>query len=234
MSDTTVQNSQRFVWPVCIAFWGLAVVLLYIRTLSYGFATEPDACSAEDAQWPDGTAVSRSSEQLTLLLFVHPRCSCTRASVQELSRVLSRTKQLPAVRVIASCPRNATREWRESSIVADAAALPNAALIDDAWGAESARFGAVVSGTVIVFSQGGSRLFSGGVTSSRGHTGVSTGGQMLLAVLNGEAARQQAAAPVFGCRLCLPTEGRRSPRSVRRSGSPGIPEPAGLSITETQ
>src|SRR5438105_2192626 len=42
------------------------------------------------ARWPSASAIAPARERPTLVMLLHPRCPCSRASVEELDRVLAR------------------------------------------------------------------------------------------------------------------------------------------------
>ena len=77
--------------------------------------------------------------------------------------------------------------------------MPGLSVIEDDGGEEARRFGVAASGHVLVFSPDGRRLFSGGITPSRGHEGDSDGKAMILAAVNGNDEGTSAA--VYGCSL---------------------------------
>src|SRR4051812_12480766 len=72
-------------WALGVAWLGGAVVgggtlLNYSNTAGPG---------AGAAAWPRGSALARESERFTLVMFLHPQCPCSRASVGELERLLA-------------------------------------------------------------------------------------------------------------------------------------------------
>ena len=87
-----------------------------------------------------------------------------------------------------------------SATVERARALPGVEVVFDSGGVEAARFGAETSGHVLVFSEDGERLYSGGVTGSRGHQGDNLGRAQVLALLT-TGAKAAASAHVYGCAL---------------------------------
>ena len=54
---------------------------------------------AEDA-WPRESGLVRDSQQPTLVMFVHPHCPCTRASLAELTAILTRCNGKVACRLV--------------------------------------------------------------------------------------------------------------------------------------
>lgn len=143
-----------------------------------------------------------------MLLFVHPHCPCTRATIRELQRVLEGSQvtadELPDLTLVVTHPPGADADWLTSNTVEKALQLPRAQVFVDSVGTESARFGAVTSGTVMLFSPSHERVFAGGVTASRGHEGDNPGATMLRDQLLSKVGTSTVVMPAFGCRLCLP------------------------------
>lgn len=79
-----------------------------------------------------------------------------------------------------------------------ARAIAGVRVFADVDGKEAARFGAVTSGHVVAYDNDGVRVFSGGITGSRGHEGDNVGAERLVDVIGGGAA---AGAHVYGCGL---------------------------------
>lgn len=153
--------------------------------------------------WPAGSAVGRTPARATLVLFAHPRCPCTHASVTELGRLMARLGGSLAARVLVVRPTGVGPDWDDTALVSRAAAIPGVAVATDEGGTEAARFGARTSGFTVLYDASGRRLFRGGITSARGHEGDSFGSQRIVSLLTtGKADR--ADAPTFGCALAGP------------------------------
>jgi hypothetical protein len=90
--------------------------------------------------------------------------------------------------------------WADSGLIASAAAIPGVAVIPDPDGRTAREFGAVTSGQAMLYDPDGRLLFSGGMTSGRGHEGDNFGAQAILAHLLGNSNGIET-APVFGCAL---------------------------------
>ncbi len=152
------------------------------------------------SHWPARSALPRDDGRPTLLCFVHPRCPCTRATIRELERVVSRSPRA-AVRIVFRDDPDG--DVTSAATWSMAARVPGARRLRDPGGVEARRFGAVTSGLVMLFDAEGALRFRGGVTSARGHEGESAGGAALEAALRGDrdAARW---ARVFGCGLVDP------------------------------
>lgn len=148
--------------------------------------------------WPENPMLNLDKDRPTLLLFIHPRCPCTAASIAQLDRVLSRTRFKTCVVVVH--PPGAPEHWDTSPVVEAARRLPGAMIVVDDQGLLAQHFGAAVSGTAMAYDTTGTRRFSGGITASRGHEGDSAGSLALTEIGAGRVARVDS-APVFGCSL---------------------------------
>ena len=78
-------------------------------------------------------------------------------------------------------------------------------MISDLDGQEASRFGAQTSGHTLLFGIDGHLLFSGGITSSRGHAGTNVGESSIIALLKNEVPIRTETL-VFGCSLANRTK----------------------------
>jgi len=185
------------VLAVCGLAWTAAVAAGF--TQLYRYKAEPALQGVAPRRWPTTSALLLAPDRPTLVLFAHPACPCTRATVSELARLSARVSTRVAVRIVVVQPPDAPAEWRGSELEARAAAIPGAMVVHDD-GREAALFEAEASGLVLAYDARGTQLFAGGITSARGHEGDSFGRRRLLAALAGETP-DRATSPVFGCAL---------------------------------
>ena len=137
--------------------------------------------------WPVSARVPKGAGRPTLLLFAHPRCACTRATMRELERLLARAKDKPEVTIVLAPGGEAP------------GSVPGARVFRDD-GDEARRFGAHTSGQVLVYGRDGRLTFSGGITPSRGHEGDSRGADLALRALTPNTTpASDSSADVFGC-----------------------------------
>jgi hypothetical protein len=187
---------MRFGWLAAAVAWLLAVGAGFAVLWRYAAAAGPP--SIAPAVWPAGSRLPRAADGATLVMFVHPRCACSRASLDDLAHLMSR---VPVHAVIAFIvPRGVEPGWKHSGLYDQAARLPGAVIADDEGGVESRRFGAATSGATLLYDARGALLFAGGITDVRGHAGDSFGEERMVALLSGGAADRRD-SPVFGCRL---------------------------------
>ncbi len=169
----------------------------------WAYENRPGADAAAPSQWPAHSTLVRADDRPTLVFVAHPQCTCTRASIENLAEVLTRSPKPPKTYVIFLRPTVFEAGWEQTDTWRSAAALPHAIVLRDDDGAEARRFGAETSGQTLLYDRSGSLIFNGGVTGSRGHAGENAGETALLALLTrGQAER--SAANVFGCPLFAP------------------------------
>jgi len=193
-----------------IAAWLIVVAVGWCWVAEYEFTINEPSAHGLVAEWPADSQLERSPNLPTLVLFLHPKCPCSRATLHELSELFKRTSDggspLPALVVVATVPPNAVEEWWKTDTMAQSENFPQGTVFIDHGGLEAARFGATTSGTMMLFDASGARRFAGGITMSRGHEGQSAGGDLLAGLLRGKSRPnlESRDLPVFGCRLCLP------------------------------
>ncbi len=178
-------------WSVCAGF-GLAKMLTYELTPAPGASAPP--------QWPRAAAISRDRSTPTLVLFLHPRCPCSRATLGELERLIATCDGQFALRIVFVRPAGTDDDWFQSDLYQMADKLPHAVISRDADGVEAARFGAKTSGQALLYAANGRLLFRGGLTPSRGHEGDNDGRDALAALISGRHTTCTQTA-VFGCSL---------------------------------
>lgn len=149
-----------------------------------------------------GVKIFQATDEQTLILFYHPHCPCTRATVRSLRR-LSCTFAAPVrILAVAYCPIGESETWIESSYTKTLSTLPNTSVLVDVGGKECKRFGARTSGHFLLYDSQGQLKFNGGITAHRGHEGDCAASIELVNKINshsGEASHW----PVFGCPIVV-------------------------------
>jgi hypothetical protein len=178
--------------------WILAAGLGYRQLVRYENA--PGEASAPPVQWPAASAIHRDPSRATLVMVVHPQCSCTRASIAELSRMMAHRQGLVDAHVLFFRPRELPKDWAPTDLWSTAAAIPGVQVHIDDEGEEAKIFDATTSGSVMLYGRDSRLQFSGGITPSRSHSGDNAGSDAIVALLaNGRAERRSTF--VFGCSL---------------------------------
>ena len=190
---------DRYVfWYVLLGAW--LTTMLLGGGYTWRDKLTPAAIEADVPQaWPAGTSIPRAHGAATLVMLVHPRCPCTRASVAELARLMTDTHGRVQAHVLVMRPIGEPERWERTDLWDRAAAIPGVSVHTDIGGEEARRFGAVASGHVVVHAADGRLLFRGGITGARGHEGDNPGrSQASAAILRGLG---EAIGPTFGCAL---------------------------------
>jgi len=183
------------------AVW-LSVLLVGFSALARHSA-EPCLPALAPERWPAAAPIARAAQQPTLVLFLHPLCPCTRATLAELEVLLQRWEGELSVETVFTVDTDADGQWMENDSFREAAHIPGVRLSIDRGGRIAQLFGARTSGQVLLYAADGRRLFAGGITLARGHLGDNQGIEALDAWMRG-ASGAASATPVYGCGLVLP------------------------------
>jgi hypothetical protein len=135
----------------------------------------------------------------TLLIFLHPLCPCSSASIDELKEIVGRCGDHVRLHAVVLRTDSLVREGA-GKIERSLAEVPGARIWPDAGGALARRFGVLTSGHVLLYDPSGRLTFSGGITPSRAHRGDNFGRSAILAAILGDPS-DRGSAPVFGCPL---------------------------------
>ena len=168
------------------------------------FEATPGAAALSVEQWPKAAPFSRNLSGPTLLVFAHPRCPCTAATIGELNRLLARAEGRARTFVLFYSDPAVSHDWLDSPSYRAAAALPGVTVLADERGSLARLFGARTSGQVLLYGQDARLRFDGGITPARGHAGDSSGSEVVRSLLYGQDGAAQA--PVYGCSLLSPAE----------------------------
>lgn len=179
---------------------------LWIGVAGLGFSalaryeSRPGPESRGPAHWPAESRLTRNAGRPTLIVFVHPYCPCTAATLANLDRLMARCGgRLDAVVAFAALP-GLGDDWRAAGLWGTASGISGVRAVCDEGGVEAGWFGAATSGEAFLYDASGQLQFSGGLTASRGHEGDDSGCDAIAAaVLN--AVPGQWITPVYGCSI---------------------------------
>lgn len=180
------------------AAWVALVSAGFVYMLVY--EATPGAERPAPQMWPAPTAVKLSAKQPTLLMFIHPKCPCSRASIDELAKLMTRGQGLVEAHVLFTRPKGESDDWVKSDLWRSAAAIPGVSVQIDEGGRIAQQFGADTSGRAVLYDPKGQLAFSGGITESRGHAGDNEGLDAVIALLHHKAPLV-VTTPTYGCAL---------------------------------
>lgn len=177
--------------------WALLLFLGLFQMASY--STRNDHISQPPKLWPLATEI-KAVPTPSLIVFLHPHCPCSVATVRELERMMP--KLINRVRVVAVFiqPETESEEWVQTSLYFKAKRITGVRVITDYNYKEADAFDAQVSGQAFFYNQNGVLVLAGGLTPARGHEGESVGQSVILNFLDGRTS-EVSRAQAFGCAL---------------------------------
>jgi hypothetical protein len=170
------------------------------------FENTPGRAAEGPKNWPAGSSLARNDGAPTLVMLMHPQCSCTRASLNELQAVIEKSPRTMRTYVVVYRPHGAKPGWERTDTFAAATRLRGTRVIVDEDGQEAKRFGAFTSGQTFLYDGEGRLRFEGGITLLRGHVGMNSGRADVIRIANGETGK--GTHPVFGCSIVSEGEKR--------------------------
>jgi hypothetical protein len=181
----------------------LAIVWCGVAVSGLGMLAQYSAkagAASGATDWPAGTSIDRPDDRYFLLVFVHPECSCSESTLEELNRLMAQCDGRLAATIVFVKPTGNDQAWHKTALWIEASRIVNAKLICDVGGNEAARFDATTSGQVFLFDPSGQIQFRGGMTAGRAHSGDNDGEDSIAEIISGGAPPMRL-TPVYGCRL---------------------------------
>ena len=200
-------------WPIVLRcriilfpLWAIAVSAGLFAV--YYHEHSPSVNAAAPARWQEAGKLVRSETKPTLLVFLHPHCPCSRATVSELEKLTARTRESLSVGVIFLHPDEVPPDWHQTALCNQAFRIPGVRLIDDVCCRVTQQFGVSTSGQALLYGVAGDLLFCGGLTSSRGHAGDNPGCDAIMDAVRGKRMTSHTGTEVcavYGCPLFAST-----------------------------
>lgn len=182
------------------------MMLAWLLLISGGFwklwqyANAPGKIATAQQYWPKNTLIERNLSHPTLVVFAHPQCPCTEATMGELARLMPHIKNKLSIIVAFIRFNTQPDEWSKSRLWRMANEISNIKVIFDENGFNAKHFGAQTSGQTFLYSKAGELIFQGGITPSRGHSGDNRGREAILSYFE-TGKISSTSTKVFGCSL---------------------------------
>ena len=193
--------SKLLPYLAVVLVWGACVLLGLLQAWTYEMT--PGGSGQTPGQFPAKTELKLPGDKSSLLVFMHPKCPCSQATLEKLQELKEKVQDKLDVQVVMYYPKEKGPAFIEDSLAKGTRKL-GYAVIPDEEGTEAKRFGAQTSGHAFMFSSDKKLLFSGGLTSARGHAGPSAASENILAILSASDPSLRS-AETFGC--CIDTCG---------------------------
>lgn len=180
--------------------------LLWVVLLALGigalerYTLTPGKQGTVSIVWPEKSSLQREPNP-SLLVFLHPECACSEATVSELDKLLTKIPRSTTVYALFVQPEGWSEAETKSDLWQRVSKIPKVQVVLDKGRKEAELFGALTSGHTLVYSKEGRLAFSGGITGARGHEGDNEGEDTVVEVLNSEKEIQLAQTKIFGCGL---------------------------------
>ncbi|WP_298869353.1 hypothetical protein [uncultured Gimesia sp.] len=184
------------IWT-CLVGIGMSALWKYQGT--------PGEQTTSPRYWPVQSLLKHNQNGSTLIMFAHPHCPCTRASIGELSLLMTHCGEKIDARVLFFNSSKFSAGWKKTDLWYSAAEIPGVAVSSDQEGFEAKTFQSTTSGYVLLYDANGRLLFQGGITGSRGHSGENAGRSAIEAMLMNKTAETKQTF-VYGCLLQDRTE----------------------------
>jgi hypothetical protein len=187
-----------------------AAVALWVPAVAFGinilwkYSTTPGHPAIPPPSWPASAQIQRKEKLPTLLMFAHPKCQCTSASLGELAIIMAQAGGQLDAQVFFYRPASEAESWTNSDLWRTANAIPGVRVFEDREAAVAKSFGTFTSGQTLLYDSNGILVFKGGITAYRGHSGDNQGRSLVAALLRGEVSANVSlplVVPVFGCSL---------------------------------
>ena len=179
------------IWFI-LAAAGFAVLLQY--------ESKPGSGRVMENHWPSDSDFKPAAMPYTLVMGVHPRCPCTRATIEELAVIMTHGQGQLKGYVLFIQPADFNEDWVKTDTYRSASSIPGIQTMIDRFGKQAELFHITTSGQTLVYDKRGNLLFNGGITSARGHVGDNDGVNSILELIRtGKASHRQT--PFFGCPL---------------------------------
>ena len=187
-----------------------AAVALWVPAVAFGinvlwkYSTTPGLPASPPPNWPGRGPVQRKEGRPTLLMFAHPQCQCTSASLGELAIIMAHSGAKLDAQVFFYVPEHEGGAWATTDLWRTASAIPGVRVFEDRGAVAAKSFGTFTSGQTLFYDSTGRLLFKGGITAFRGHSGDNAGRSVITALLRGDTPAPinlPVTTPVFGCSL---------------------------------
>ncbi len=186
---------------VAVSAWIVAIAAGFLAIQAH--ESTPGRAGAVPGSWPSGSPLPGASGRPEVVMAVHPKCSCSRASLAILGEVVGGSRSAARIRLLVYRPADTDACWSGDSLMQLASGIPGAEAVDDPGGAESRRFGLLTSGAVAAFDATGNLRFAGGLNDGRASTSSAAGAKSLADVLAG-LVPETSDGDVFGCPIDNP------------------------------
>lgn len=196
--STIRQTAFVFLFAAAYLIW---ISLLFVGHLVlYEYELTPSPLANSKRVFPQSSDVQLSHGRQNIVMFLHPSCPCSEASVDEFHELMRAGEKDSVGTVVFYMPPEKEPEWSLAPIVQRVKRIRNVTIEYDTDGSRAETFGVTTSGHVLIYDGRGILQFTGGITGSRGHTGENHYFDLAKQCILARKAKYTT-TPVFGCAL---------------------------------
>ena len=163
------------------------------------FESTPGRAAEARDSWPAASRIPRAPGEWRLVMLIHPHCSCSRASITELERIIEHSPPSLRTYIVVYRPSDFAKGWEKTDVFTSASRLPRTRIVLDQDGHEARLFRGFTSGQTYLYDGDGKLRFSGGITLLRGHAGFNSGSAEVIEIAKSKSG--SGTHPVFGCAI---------------------------------
>jgi hypothetical protein len=204
-SAALIPKQRRMATAIAGLAWLGIVITGTIFMVAY--SSTPGESGTPPTHWPEASSIRLDRQHPTLVMFLHPHCPCSRATVSELALLMANCDGRINAHVFFLQPAEMPADWHETDTWRETKRIPGVLVHQDDDGREARLFNAETSGDTALYDPHGNLLFHGGITIARGHSGDNPGRDAIQDLIFGKTTLQTN-TPAFGCSLfeCKRTE----------------------------
>ena len=195
--DRLKRSRQRWAILTATVIWGLAVAIGFLALQLHGASSGQSGSAVE--HWPRRSRIPLTTGRPTLIVAVHPLCACTRASVWELTHVLTRCEAQVEVYIFIFRPEHSGHGWGRQMACAVSARCP----VFICWAIPRAkkRPASVPAPPALLHYtlRMGDSFSAAGSPVPGAIEGDNDGRRALLGLIEGNTSSNPRETPVFGC-----------------------------------
>ncbi|MDR3612449.1 MAG: hypothetical protein P4L53_02720 [Candidatus Obscuribacterales bacterium] len=184
--------------PTAIALWLSICAYLTVQLIEFG--TRPGQKAQTISQFPADSKLKLVRGKFTIVAFLHPQCPCSKASVGELEELMQHSSDDATAYALFLKPTGCSEKFAKSDLFEQTSKINGVHALVDEDGREAGIFGSKTSGQMMIYNPEGRLVFSGGITSSRGHFGDNLGLDTALQSI-GKKRNTFECTDVYGCPL---------------------------------
>ncbi len=187
-------HSKALILFICV--W--AITLIGGVSLLAWYSSKPGDTGSPPREINRELRDSSRDKQHQLIMFIHPKCSCTRSSLRELTKILESSPSQIFCTFYCFTPSDKSIRWTQTDLTETAQSISESKTIFDVDGKWAETFDVKTSGHVLLYDPKGKLQFSGGITVGRGHEGESIARTFITKAVKNKVNHEYR-SPVFGC-----------------------------------